>query len=237
MILPSVRQLLDVQDRDQRIRSLSKDLKDIPKLQQRAQDRLADDEAAVTKAKARITEIELKIKTVELDIGTRRTTVTRLKDQQFATRKNEEFAALGHEVKRYESEVSGLEDKELELMEQIEAIKPELAAAQARLAETKTDVAREVAELSERAKAIDARLIELRNERTAAIAPVEPFAVELYERLIKSKGDAAVVELNGDVCGGCHMKVVLATIQKVKANEDIAQCEQCGRILYREGAV
>lgn len=237
MILPSIRQLLDVQDRDQRIRSLSKDLKDIPKLQQRAQERLADDEAAVASAKQRITEVELKIKTVELDIGTRRTTITRLKDQQFATRKNEEFAALGHEVKRYEAEVSGLEDKQLGFMEVIEGIKPELAAAQAKLAETKNDVAREVAELTERAKAIEARLVELKAERATLIEPVEPEAVALYERLIKSKGDAAIVQLSGDVCGGCHMKVVLATIQKVKANEEIPQCEQCGRILFREGAV
>jgi predicted nucleic acid-binding Zn-ribbon protein len=237
MILPAIEQLFSVQDRDQRIRALTKDLKDIPKLQLRAQTRLEDDEAAVANAKHRITEVELKIKTVELDIGTRRTTITRLRDQQFATRKNEEFAALTHEVKRYEVEVSGLEDKQLEFMEVIEGIKPELVAAQAKLAETKADVAKEVAELAERAKAIEARLIELKAERAALIEPVEPEAVALYERLIKSKGDAAIVPLIGDVCGGCHMKVVLATIQKVKANEVIPQCEQCGRILFREGAV
>jgi uncharacterized protein len=237
MILPAIEQLLHVQDRDQRIRALSKDLKDIPKLQLRAQERLADDEAAVASAKQRIVEVELKIKTVELDIGTRRTTVSRLKDQQFATRKNEEFAAIGSEVKRYEAEVSGLEDKQLEFMEVIEGIKPELAAAQAKLAETKGDVAKEVAELTERAKAIEARLTELKAERASLIAPIDPEPVVMYERLIKSKGDAAIVPLSGDVCGGCHMKVVLSTIQKVKANEEIPQCEQCGRILYREGAI
>jgi predicted nucleic acid-binding Zn-ribbon protein len=69
------------------------------------------------------------------------------------------------------------------------------------------------------------------------IAPIDSEPVVMYERLIKSKGDAAIVPLSGDVCGGCHMKVVLSTIQKVKANEEIPQCEQCGRILYREGAI
>jgi predicted nucleic acid-binding Zn-ribbon protein len=234
MILPIVQELLVVQERDQRIRSLTKDLKELPKLQARAQARLAEEEATVTNAQQKVRDIELKIKTVELDIGTRRTTISRLKDQQFETRKNEEFAALGHEVKRYENEVSGLEDKQLEFMEQIDALKPELATEQASLAETKKIVAAELAELIDRAKHIEIRLSELRAERLALAAPIEEEPLAIYERLIKSKGDAAIVELHGDNCTGCHMKVVLATIQKVKASEEITQCEQCGRILFTE---
>ena len=43
MILPIVQELLVVQERDQRIRSLTKDLKELPKLQARAQARLAEE--------------------------------------------------------------------------------------------------------------------------------------------------------------------------------------------------
>src|SRR5687768_8737937 len=118
-MLPVVQQLLVLQDRDQRIISLSKDLKNIPVLQERAKGRLADDEAAVAAALARVREVEIKIKNLELDVQTRRTSITRLKEQQFATRKNEEFRAMNHEIERYEKDISGLEDQELELMEQL----------------------------------------------------------------------------------------------------------------------
>jgi predicted nucleic acid-binding Zn-ribbon protein len=233
-MLPVVSQLLQLQERDQRIRSLTKDLKDNPKLQERAKGRLADDEAGVATALGRMREVEIKIKTLELDVQTRRNSIARLKDQQFATRKNEEFQAMGHEIQRYEKEVTGLEDQELDLMEQLEAVKPGYASAQQQLGATKKLVDDELKELAERAKAIEARLVDLKAERAGIAAPIEPDILGLYDRLTKNKGDAVAL-MEAGICKGCHVKVVLGTLQSLKADDKITQCEQCGRILYQEG--
>ena len=56
--------------------------------------------------------------------------------------------------------------------------------------------------------------------------------LERFNRLFTSKGDAAVVALEHDVCAGCHMKVTTATAAAVRAGKEIVSCEQCGRILY-----
>ena len=120
-MLELLTQLLQVQERDQRILKFQKDLKDIPLQQTRAKTQLAGDQAAVEKATLTMKEIEVKIKSIELDINTRKNTIKRLQDQQFETRKNDEFAALGHEIKRYETDVTALEDGELEQMEALEA--------------------------------------------------------------------------------------------------------------------
>lgn len=234
-MLPIVRQLLVIQERDQRIRSLTKDLKDIPNLQKRAQLRLEDDTAAVEAAHGKVKDVEVKIKMLELDVQTRATTITRLKDQQFNTRKNEEFRAMGIEIERYEKEVHSLEDKELDLMEELESTKPGLTAAQQKLAQTQKLVNDEIAELGERAKAIEERLVELKAERAKLAEPVEPTELSMYERLIKSKGDAAVVPLENGTCQGCHMTVITGTAQKVRMGKELATCEQCGRVLYQEG--
>lgn len=234
-MLPVVTQLLQLQERDQRIRSLTKDLKDNPKLQEHAKLRLAGDEAGVAAAQARVRDVELKIKNFELDVQTRRNTIARLKEQQFATRKNEEFQAMGHEIQRYEKDITGLEDQELELMEQLESVKPDLAAAQQKLAATRKLVDEELKELAERAKAIEVRIADLKTERESLVAPIDSTVLSLYERLMKSKGDAAVVLTEGGICKGCHVKLVSGTLQSLKAGEEITQCEQCGRILYKEG--
>jgi predicted nucleic acid-binding Zn-ribbon protein len=233
-MLPVVAQLLQLQERDQRIRSLTKDLKDNPKLQERAKSRLADDEAGVATALGRMREVEIKIKNLDLDAQTRRNSIARLKDQQFNTRKNEEFQAMGHEILRYEKEVTGLEDQELELMEQLEGVKPAYAAAQKQLAATKKLVDDELKELDERFKAIEARVADLKVERAAIAAPIEPEILGLYDRLTKNKGDAVAL-LEAGICKGCHVKVVSGTLQALKAGQSITQCEQCGRILYQEG--
>jgi predicted nucleic acid-binding Zn-ribbon protein len=233
-MLTVVAQLLQLQERDQRIRSLTKDLKDNPRLQEHAKSRLADDEAAVATALGRMREVELKIKSLDLDAQTRRNSIARLKDQQFATRKNEEFQAMGHEIQRYEREVTGLEDQELELMEQLEGVKPDYAAANQKLAGTKKLVEEELKELAERARAIEARIAELKAERAGLAAPIDPDTLGLYERLVKNKGDAVAL-VEGGICKGCHVKVISGTLQSLKADENITQCEQCGRILFQEG--
>ncbi len=227
-------QLLQVQERDQKIRHIQKDLKDVPKHESGARMQLAGDQAAVEKAHAAVMVVELAIKNIELDIGTRRTTIQRLQDQQFETRKNDEFQALGNEIQRYQKEVSGMEDKELEEMEKLDTAKAAQAAAQAKLAATQGRVNDELKTLAERAEGLQKRLAEVQAERAGLIGAVPEEALELYDRIFKKKGDAAVAPLHGEICGGCHMKVVIGTIQSLKQEEGLTQCESCGRILYME---
>ena len=231
-MLPEITKLLKLQERDQRIRQLQKELKDIPKHEAQARTQLAGDQASLEAAAQKVKESEVRIKGLELDIQTRQTTIKRLHDQQFETRKNDEFQALGHEIKRYENEVRGIEDKELEEMEQLEAAKAVLKAAQAKLAETQAHVNDDLKALAERADGVKRRLGELETERKEAAAPVEPEALDLYQRIFAKKPDAAVVPLENGICGGCHMKVVMGTIQEVRASGRIVQCDSCARILY-----
>ena len=82
-MLAEIESLLVLQDRDQRILNLQADLKRIPIDQERAKERLANDLDAVAKAKSTVQENEIAIKNIELDIGTRKDTLTKLKTQQY----------------------------------------------------------------------------------------------------------------------------------------------------------
>jgi hypothetical protein len=231
-MLQEITKLLQLQERDQRIRTLQKELKDIPKHEALAKSQLAGDTAAVEAVSLKAKETEVKIKSVELDIQTRQNSIKRLHDQQFETRKNDEFQALGIEVKRYEGDVSALEDKQLEFMEELEVTKEKLKEAQAKLAVTQGRVNEELKVLAERAEGVKKRLAEVEAERSTIAAPIEAPTIELYTRLFTKKPDAAVVPLNHGICGGCHMKVISGTIQQLRLDETITQCESCGRILY-----
>lgn len=229
---PAIPKLLQLQERDQRLRQLQKDLKDVPNQQTRAKTQLAGDTAAVEAATQGVKEIEVKIKGIQLDVQTRQNTIKRLQDQQFETRKNDEFTALGHEIKRYQADVTKLEDGELEQMEMLEAAKAKLKEAQGKLAETQKRVNDELKALDERAEGLKKRLEEITAERKELAAPIEEDVVDLYTRIFTKKGDAAVVPMEHSMCGGCHMKVVYGVVQSLKQSETLTQCESCGRILY-----
>ena len=231
-MLPEIESLLVLQDRDQRIRSLEEDMKRIPSSKEQAKERLANDIALVANAKKAVHDNEVAIKNLELDIGTRKNTLDRLKVQQYETKKNDEFTALENEIGRYNEQVDELETQELELMEKADNLRIEYKKTEDALAITQSMVDEEIAQLDQRAKEVSAQHEEVSAERTKLAANVNEELLSLYDRLIVSKGGDAIVSAEKSQCHGCHMKVVPATMIKVQAEKEVAQCENCGRILH-----
>jgi predicted nucleic acid-binding Zn-ribbon protein len=225
-------QLLVLQDREQKIRQIENEVKTLPLQRKSLNTQLAAAVASVEALKHKARQTEVDRKKLELDVGTRNDSIARLRTQQYETRKNDEFQAIGHEIARYENEIRKIEDEELELMVLADKLKADLGVEEKRAATASESIARQMKDLEEKEKTLDARLRELIKERDELAARMDEDVLDRFRRLFASKGDAAVVALEHDVCTGCHMKVTTATAMHVKAGKEIVSCEQCGRILY-----
>ena len=159
--------------------------------------------------------------------------IARFKTQQQATRKNEEYQALSKEISHFEADIRALEDRELELMEQAEEIAKTTSSAEKDFAKTDAAIQEQIAKLEAGAKAAGDRLSELEADHAKLASGVGEGTLDLYKRLLVKKGDAAVVPLEHEICGGCHMKVPTQVAAVVRARQTIAQCPNCGRMLYR----
>ncbi len=233
-MIPEIEKLLILQQRDQNIAELESDLKRIPAEKDLAKTRLASSQQAVVDAKTLLQENEVAIKTVELDVETRRNTIGRLKTQQFETRKNEEFRAIGTEIERYQEEIDNHETTELELMEKSDALRQTLETAQEKLTKAEASVDEDLKTYDQREQEEKKRLIEVKALRDKAAQDLnDEDLLELYDRLRNARGTNVVVSLSETgQCGGCHVKVTPATLIKVNADKEVVQCENCGRILY-----
>lgn len=225
-------QLLVLQNRQQKIKQIQTEIKTMPQQRQNLEAQLAASLAALNALKSKGQHLEMDRKKLELDAGTRRESINRLKTQQYETRKNDEFRAIGHEIERYEKEIQIIEDQELELMDQAEKSKGELAIEEKKAAGARDSIGRQMADLEAKGKTLEGQLNQLTTERAEIAGKVEEDLLSLFERLFASKGDAAVVALEHEVCTGCHMKVTTQTAHRVKNGKEIVSCEQCGRILY-----
>jgi len=221
-------QLLILQDRDQKIRQIRTEIETVPLRRKSLEAQLAASKASVETLKHRARQMEVDRKKLELDVGTRTDTISRLKTQQYQTRKNDEFQAIGHEIERYEKEIIKIEDEELELMVLADKVKADLAEEEKKAAAVQNSIARQTADL----EALESQLQALSKERSELAGKIDEDLLVSFERLFKSKGDAAVVAIEHGVCTGCHMKVTTATAAQVKAGKEIVSCENCGRILY-----
>jgi len=197
----------------------------LPQQRENLEAQLAASAAALAALKHKGQHLEMDRKKLELDAGTRQESITRLKTQQYETRKNDEFRAMGNEIERYEKEIRQIEDQELELMDQAEKLKVEIGTEDKKASGARTSIARQMTDLEEKAMTLETRLGELTAERTEAAGKID-------EDLLGRFGDAAIVSLEHEVCTGCHMKVTPQTSHRVKNGKEIVSCEQCGRILY-----
>ena len=225
-------QLLVLQDRQQKIKQIQTEIRNLPLQRQNLDAQLEASAAALAALKHKAQHLEMDRKTLELDAGTRRESINRLKTQQYETRKNDEFRAMANEIERYEKEVQSIEDRELELMDQAEKVKVEVAAEEKKAAASRESIGRQVADLDQKGKTLEARLNDLNVERNGLAAKIDEDLLSRFERLFASKGDAVVVALEHEVCTGCHMKLTTQTAHRVRNGKEIVSCEQCGRILF-----
>src|SRR5437868_3241155 len=225
-------QLLILQDRQQKIRQIENEIKNLPLQRKHLETQQAESAASLEAIKQKSRQLEVDRKKLELDVGTRNDSIAKLRTQQYQTRKNDEFQAMGNEIKRYEDEIRKLEDQELELMDQADELKVEVTAEEKKAGATKDSIARQMTDLGEKGKTLDARLQELSKERKELAAKMDEDLLDRFERLFGSKGDSAIVAIEHGICTGCHMKLTIATVKAAEAGKEIVNCEQCGRILY-----
>jgi len=231
-MLQEIEQLLILQNRDRKIRSLKQELKLAPLERKELEARLVTNSASLESVKLKAKEIELAKKNLEIEAQTKRDSIAKFRSQQFQTRKNEEFQALTNEIKRFEKDIHDIEDRELDFMEEAEKVKAAVAAADKETTHSKSQINQQLTDLDIKIKSIETELQRLESERATLTIGIDEDLVTRYDRLFASKGDAAIVPLEHEVCMGCHMKVTTQTAVRVKGNQEIVSCEQCARILY-----
>jgi len=234
-MLDVIEKLLALQDRDQRLRTFQIELAHLPEERKAREKQIADSATRLEQAKTRVKEIEVEKKTLELDARSKRDAIGRYKTQQLQTRKNEEYTALSHEVEAAEKIIVGIEDRELELMEEVEKLKPQIAAAEKIHAGEKAKIEQVLSGLDARKINLGARSAELKTDRERFTEGIDEDLLERYDRLFQTKNGTALAPLEHEVCMGCHMKVTTQTVVQVKSGKDVVHCPQCGRVLYFPG--
>src|ERR1700677_830200 len=154
----TVEVLLVLQERDKRVADLTAELDLYPRQIAAVEGELSARTAKFDELKARTRQVEADRKKIDLEVKSKEGAIARYKSQQQQTRKNEEFAALNHEIEHAEKEISALEDSELELMEAYDKGLVEVAAAEKELAVARDKTKVKKGELEKRAATMEEEL-------------------------------------------------------------------------------
>lgn len=146
-----------------------------------------------------------------------------------------ELEQIQHELGTLAKRRSELEEVELEIMVRIDDVSKRITDLQKQLASFEAELARVQSELEIEVRSLDsAKQISL-TAREALAPQIEKELLALYEKIRSSSDGLGAAQLVGDSCGGCHLKLNAAEMEKIKSlsDDEVVRCEECRRILIR----
>ncbi|MCC5806015.1 MAG: hypothetical protein JJU00_06765 [Opitutales bacterium] len=235
MVSDKLAKLLILQDRDARHGQLLRQRDSIPAEREKARASIATEEARRKENSAALKRLEVQREELEGRVEDLEEAVRKYQTQQLQVKKNDEYAALEHEIATARAKISETEDDELTVLEAID----QKAAANKREEEEINERIRvfegELKRLDEAEREVEAAIVAGRDAVTEAEAEVDPALVESY-RFVKTqvKRPPYVVPLKESRCGGCHLKVSGEIESGARKGHEIVRCDNCARIVYFE---
>jgi predicted nucleic acid-binding Zn-ribbon protein len=143
-----------------------------------------------------------------------------------------ELADMQREVDMLKRSIGGLEDKALDLMDQVESHRASAAEARAAAERTRQRLAEVLDTFQRESVRCRSELDGLATRREQAVAAVPSEALRRYEELRQRKGNLAVAVASGGLCQACHVSLPTDLVRELKRSNQIQVCDNCGRILH-----
>lgn len=141
--------------------------------------------------------------------------------------------AMATETQSLDHQRRSFEDRELEIMEELEPVEAELATLASELARVTAEQATAASEFAaaEAAIAVERAVVVAERSPLAAGLPAELSAT--YERLRAKLGGIGAAKLVDGTCSGCHLRLPSRERDQVvhAPSGTVFYCDQCGRIL------
>ena len=230
---PRGRLVLHLQELDDRIAQLRTEISELeaalagdPELESlRAAAQAAEAERQAAEEKSRAVEREL------TGVRQRARTLDRhLYDG--SVRNPQDLLGLQHDLASLRPHLDELEGRLLEWMEATESAEAELGTARAAVAAREAERGSQEAPRRERLAAARRELDAARAARTATAAVIDPGDLRTYER-VAARHRPAVVHLERDSCGGCHLPLGVREANQARSGEGLVQCSNCDRVVIR----
>jgi predicted nucleic acid-binding Zn-ribbon protein len=141
-----------------------------------------------------------------------------------------ELSNLQHEVEVLKAKRNQMEEKALEIMEQVELGETSVAGTSRELEKVKAEWQRQQQALADSIERIKAALADLKGKRQLLLGELSPQVVELYQGLRKERG-TAVARVEQGICRGCRISLPITELQQARSG-NLVKCSSCGRILF-----
>lgn len=206
-------------------------LRDMRVLHSRVESELRDLEIKMSSQRDELLRIESNVKEINQKIKT-------FNDRMFGsvTYASRDLEHMNAEVESLKSQISVLEDREIEIIEVLEPVEEDvkektatISALKESIKSTESQVDSQIVEINLKAEIIK-KDIELKRMQ------ISPDLLAKYDLLRDHSGQIAISKVVNSRCGSCHLNLSaseISTLKHLSDDGELVLCEQCGCILVQ----
>jgi len=146
-----------------------------------------------------------------------------------------ELESYQEEVKILKQKNSGIEDKVLEMMIDMEDKSEKVKSAREAMEKRKADIDHIKNEIEERIEVLRHNIEGLEKRKESVISRIPEEYLKKYSEVKNKKNGIAVAVLKDNFCSVCNMQIPTSEAEKIDDIDKIYRCPLCGRIavIYR----
>jgi uncharacterized protein len=217
---------------------LHRQLTDLSERQQRGPKQIRATEANIKHCEEGLARLRDEVKAMRMAADQKqlqlKTNEEKIKDHKRklnAATNNREYQLLKDQIAADDMAKSVLEDETIEILDKIDQFKPKTAEAEAAVAAAKQKAQEVRAAVDKEQPTIQADIQRLDAELKTCEAMLPPLVREMYQRVVRQKGEDALAEVEDGFCAGCHQQVPLNVQAEIRLLHPMF-CRTCGRLLY-----
>lgn len=194
----------------------------------------AEEEAAGADLKAK----QAHLRTLELELQSAVEKARKIEQELYSGRVGnpKELTAMQEDVASIGRQRRKTEDEMLALMEEIEQLTASVGTLEAQRQARERELEEHLVQYQGHLRTMAAQLDDLKSVREAKAAEIDADLLRRYERLRPRKDGVAVAAVVRGICEGCHVAIPEGRVAEILEGARIFTCEECGRILYVQGA-
>jgi len=223
--------LVGLQKKDNEINDLRKSLEIIPGQIASGQKELEGKRGKLNTLQEEIDSLKKQRNQLEQDAKTEADHMAKTKTKLPTVKTNKEYTAILHETDAIKAKITEIEDKELEIMELLDAREQEIPGLEAEF-KSEEDQFRQYKQKKETEQTRAQKELEVAEaQRAGLVKDIDPKFVAHYNRILKARENLAVVMIVGDTCQGCHQNLQPQVALEVRTGMKVHQCQSCDRFL------
>jgi predicted nucleic acid-binding Zn-ribbon protein len=148
---------------------------------------------------------------------------------------NKEYQAAQKEIEEHRTRNSLLEEQILQAMDQLDALKTEIAKKEEELTNSSLVIQEDIDKFTARAATIEDQVTQKEKVRTKLVKDLSPSYLSTYERLLRTfRNEPVLVKVKKGVCMGCYINLPPQFFNELLRDRDIKTCPNCARLIYLE---